>query len=470
MCQHPDLSPSSVSDVGLVSTNLHVFKTTQDDKLGVSFFADEPEVRVRLVHKGSLAASCGLQADDVITSINGVPCCDALDAARSLRNATGEVLLAVERQLTCSVPEEDDECDDYMLSPPRRLFSPPKDDADAEYSDQDEHGDEHGDETYDEASADEWNEWLWWMVERIRAREAELSDLQQRTADMLAQTMTDEEQARAPPTSRWHTRARRYSVPCPSLSCMLTHASSSGARVGAFVCACVQPPTPPKEEDMVNPDTMERFMTAMAEYSVRQRDRLEQNDANSVALEENREATAALALLVARREELEAYRQRVQTLTEVDAARIEDIWRELAREESEEPESDEGDAADASAELPDGAAPEPSGAIEEGGSVVVRTTGRAAADEEVEKILIGANAKPAAVRGVAEGGASVPDGGHALRTLAAVDANRLSTRLTCTAGDKDKYALLHERLQRARSKGARPAPCLDEVGVLIHPL
>ena len=59
----------------------------------------------------------------------------------------------------------------------------------------------------------------------------------------------------------------------------------------------MQPPTPPKEEDMVNPDTMERFMTAMAEYSVRQRDRLEQNDANSVALEENREATAALALL-----------------------------------------------------------------------------------------------------------------------------------------------------------------------------
>ena len=46
----------------------------------------------------------------------------------------------------------------------------------------------------------------------------------------------------------------------------------------------------------------------MAEYSVRQRERLTAGADSSDALEENREATAALVLLVARREELERYR------------------------------------------------------------------------------------------------------------------------------------------------------------------
>lgn len=189
MCQHPDLSPSSVSDAGVVSTQLRCFKSDSEEKLGVSFFADEPVVRVRLVHKGSLAAFCGLQPDDVVMAINGVPCETALDAARTLRNGKGELWLSVERRLSCYVGDDDEEDEDAecMLSPPRRLFSPPKS-GESEAA-----AEEEPDASYDEASAEEWHEWLFWMTERIRAREAELSELQQRTAEVLVEAAEEEQ-------------------------------------------------------------------------------------------------------------------------------------------------------------------------------------------------------------------------------------------------------------------------------------
>ena len=47
---------------------------------------------------------------------------------------------------------------------------------------------------------------------------------------------------------------------------------------------------------------------------------------------DNREATAALALLSSRRHELLAYLDKVEELDEEAAARIETIWKELARD------------------------------------------------------------------------------------------------------------------------------------------
>ena len=116
------------------------------------------------------------------------------------------------------------------------------------------------------------SQWLDWMVDRIQIREAELLELQKRTAEVLAETAEEE-----------------------------------------------RPPSPPKEENMHDPASMELYMQAMAAYSTRQRERLTCSADNSAAIAENREATAAIALLVARREELERYRKRVEELTEEDA-------------------------------------------------------------------------------------------------------------------------------------------------------
>ena len=49
---------------------------------------------------------------------------------------------------------------------------------------------------------------------------------------------------------------------------------------------------------MADPAAMELYMQAMAEFAVRQQQRLETGDETSDAVEENREATAALLLLV----------------------------------------------------------------------------------------------------------------------------------------------------------------------------
>ena len=145
----------------VVSTNVCVYKASPDAKLGLSFHADEErEVRVRTIHPGSLAERCGLLPEDTVCSINGTPCKEALGAARMLRESTGELWLTVERRLACQVGDESGEESDYMLSPPRRLFSPPKASQEA-YEEDDEDVDApapHDDYTYDEASAEEWKE------------------------------------------------------------------------------------------------------------------------------------------------------------------------------------------------------------------------------------------------------------------------------------------------------------------------
>lgn len=428
MCQAR--SATEVNSEGLVTTSVRIVKPDINSKLGVSFFADEPDdaVRVRLVHKGSLASTSGLLADDVVTCINGEMCESALQAAKVLRENTGELWLDVERHLDCHVPGEDDDDDEYMLSPPRRLFEPPsRDEHSAEYDDDD---DEISDDLgYDEASADEWNEWLYWMIERIQAREVELTELQQRSAEVLATSMADKD----------------------------------------------QPPTPPKEEEMSDPMAMTTFMHAMAEYSIRQQDRLNSGgDADTeAAVEENREATAALALLVARRDELEKCRDRVHELTEVDAERIETIWRELARDgegdeacDDDDPEYDD-DVSDHGGEEEEASGEEAKVPPEAtGGLVRAGRPGRRDADDEVEKILIGAPeaCKPSALRTLAAVEVNANFGGH---------AGSLSKRLTTTKGNK-----LHERLQRARSsKGTLGGVAkggvehmADEVGALVHPI
>ena len=104
---------------------------------------------------------------------------------------------------------------------------------------------------------------------------------------------------------------------------------------------------------MADPAAMELYMQAMAEFSVRQQQRLVAGEETSDAMEENREATAALVLLVARREELERFRERVTELTEDDAARIEQVWRELARDGEESDEGEEGEEGDDDGEFED---------------------------------------------------------------------------------------------------------------------
>lgn len=431
------------------TSNLCVFKHSIDDKLGVSFFADEhPYVRVRMVHPEGLAAVSGLQPDDVVLSINSHPCDSALHAARLLRESSGELWLTVERDLTCDVGD-DEECSEMMLSPPRRLFSPPKskDEVSQDGGNETAAAEDEEEDTYDEASADEWNEWLWWMIERIHAREAELSVLQQTTADELAAVMTEAEDE--------------------------------------------QPPSPPDEAAMADPVVMEQYMNAMAEYSVRQRDRLTAVDAdNNELIEENREATAALNLLVARREELDNYRERVHELTEEDASRIEEIWRELARDGDEESGEEGVEGDELVDEQSDEAEEDEEPLIEEkpaatGASERGQRT-KSEEDEEVECILLGGASKPAPIRAPS----AATEKESTWRTLATVDVNAvdgrfgahtgpLIHRVSCSSGT-DKSSLMRQRLQRARSSssnlsaatigGATIDPWQNEMGVQVCPL
>ena len=110
----------------LVRSTIRVYKRSVDDRLGVSFYSEEhPAARVRLVQPGGLAAQSGLKADDTLLAVNGASCATALDAARMLRDCSGDLCLSVERFLSCSVNDSDDESDS-VLSPPRRFFSPPQ--------------------------------------------------------------------------------------------------------------------------------------------------------------------------------------------------------------------------------------------------------------------------------------------------------------------------------------------------------
>ena len=138
-------------------------------------------VRVRVVQPGGLAATSGLRPEDVVLFINGTSCKNAADAARKLRESTGELTLTVERSLTCDVgtvkslvklpasDEEKEEVDEQE--------STEDEESEEESDSEDEDSDEE--EPSDEASAGEWTEWLSWMTERIQARETELAKAQQ---------------------------------------------------------------------------------------------------------------------------------------------------------------------------------------------------------------------------------------------------------------------------------------------------
>ena len=405
------------------TSTLYVYKNNPDEKLGVSFFEDSDAVRVKFVKPGSLAAASGLQLDDILLAINNVACEDGLGAAKALRESNGEVELTVERSLHyVAVPGDGSDAESLTLSPPR-LHS-------------DNATKEEEDVEYDEASADEWDEWLCWMISRIRAREEELTDMQTKTAEQLAQSM------------------------------------GSGESQGEE-----QPPSPPNEAAMNDPAIMEEYMMRLGEYACRQKERLYGDGRDGVdhsaLMEENQEATAALALLVARREELERYHSNVDGLTEEDAARIEKIWRELASEEDGDGEEEtEEDGEDDDAEFYDDEEEVVPSGEEAAAAEVQRLLRGAAADEEVECILVGASHKPKPAKEAAQTSLISP----VLRSLNAVDVNSgLSGRVV---SEKAKGNKLEQRLQRARSskkllgggiKGSLVDPWMSEVGVKIYP-
>ena len=139
----------------------------------------------------------------------------------------------------------------------------------------------------------EWDEYLEWMIARIEEREKELRACQCHTADVLA--------------------------------------SSVGT---------LTEPAPPSEESMADPMQMEAYMEALASFQQQQQKQLVLMD---VEAEENREATAALALLACRRAELEQILMDVEMLTDADADRVEAIWSELSYDGSCRDDGNAGD-------------------------------------------------------------------------------------------------------------------------------
>jgi len=159
------------------------------------------------------------------------------------------------------------------------------------YSDDDDVEDqEEGEEDW----GAEWQEYLGWMIDCVETREAELVSCQERTADALAERMK----------------------------------------------MTAEPP-PPSEEEMQDPERLQAYMEAMAAFAQRQQESLSSLEMEA---EDNREATAALALLSARRQELELLHDRAYCLTQTDADRISDIWRELSYEGEEGSDNPDGEA------------------------------------------------------------------------------------------------------------------------------
>ena len=485
-----------------VTEKICVYKADVDQKIGISFCAYEEfgaPVQVRSCADGGLAARSGLLADDILLSINGVVYEDALAAARTLRESHGEIWLCVERQISCSTGDDDDDEEEETesgLSPPRRLFSPPKTlRADRETAATDDDGKwiydesqaeqpakklaaadecdetEDGEEEYDfeeedeedercaSSTAEEWQEWLTWMLTRIEARESELIDLQQSTADELAISMREE---------------------------------------------CEEPPEPPSEADFANPAAMEAYMEAMAAYSMRQQAALQQSEAQD-AMDDNREATAAIAILASRRQELQACLERVCEMTEEDAARVEEIWRELAHEGSDdegsgEEEYENGDADEEPEEdvysddddLRYGTHADRSpSAARPAAAAHGKRWNDGDADNEVDRILMGAEYKPQPVRvakpAQASSSAKGTDGhgdAASLRALTAIGNDRklggsFSQRVVSKCESRGG-SLVAQRLQRARSSGgflgrtngssSLEDPWVHEVGVKVTPM
>jgi hypothetical protein len=181
---------------------------------------------------------------------------------------------------------------------------------------------------------------------------------------------------------------------------------------------------------MEDPEAMQLYMEAMAVYAQQQRNRLTELDGAQEAIDENRDASAALLLCTTRRQELEVLLGRVHTLTEQDAERIEEIWQELSggledeEADVQEQGEEQGDDADESLIL------------------------------EATKLALGSRSGP---RSHAQ--LHVPEPSSALERLR----------------EHSKHVRLNQRLQRARSgkMGAKPSAVTlasdDEVGCQIHP-
>ena len=92
----PNAMPA-VSFTPTCTTSIRLCKRRPTDNLGLSF-CDGPGVRVRSVQPGGLADNSGLRPEDVVLSINSQSCKSSLDAARKLREGTGELLLTVDVQ------------------------------------------------------------------------------------------------------------------------------------------------------------------------------------------------------------------------------------------------------------------------------------------------------------------------------------------------------------------------------------
>ena len=469
----------------MTSRRLVMYKSSAEQKLGLSLYADaedgdiEGPVKVRKVADQSLAFHAGLLIEDEVKQINGVSVKNALTAAATLRDSMGELWLSIERDLhAVLVPsDEDDENEPPVLLSPKfrrtgrfaednhsssnngeedrtdeddESYEEDEDEEGDEYSysDEEEEGDDHAqdEEEYADATVDEWEDWLEWMIGKIAEREAELKQLQSETADALVSSMGSD-----------HNGADAASSPLE------------------------QPPSPPSDSEMADAEAMEKFMMAMALYSTRQQARIK---AMASEASENQEATAAIALLCSRRRELEGLLGRVEELTDDDAARVEYIWKELAREGEGEGEVEEVEHQQQHEQQTEAAADSD-------------------ADDEVDRILMGGAYKPNPVRAAApplvrkhtdkeKGEGEAPPVSSPLRTLTAVDVNSLpkqalSDRVVAKGGGgggagAKQESLIAQRLQRARSSGTlkmapgarRPGaladPWLHEVGCKIAPV
>ena len=418
MAAYPVLAACPVVDDGpsLSTRRLVMYKEAEDQKLGVSFHAtDAGPVRIRKIVDHSLAFYSGLAVDDVVIAINGHPCENALTAAATLRDVTGEIWVSVERHVhDVRVPSDSEE--EVEGKPPGIV---PRHEDDHSASEDEEYAsDEYSErdpEEGEEATVDEWTDWLEWMIGKISDREAELADLQAETADALVSSMGVSGSTRSP---------------------------------------AEQPPTPPSDADMADPTAMTRYMEAMALYSTRQQERLREMESEAL---DNREATAALALLSSRRHELLAYLDKVEELDEEAAARIETIWKELARD---------GDVEDDII-------------ADEEASVAGGEVEAAVADSVVGQ-------RPMSGR-LGRSGKVASEDSSPLRTLSVADANSqpLSARVRAVGSHGDvgkaaKASLIAQRLQRARSSAgvlknvrltAKGDQWLDdEAGVMVHPI
>lgn len=202
----------------------HIRKSSVDEKLGLSFWPrTDGIVSIRRISEDGLAASAGLEVNDHVVSICGELVTSALDAAKLLRNASGIISLEVVRG---AADQWDGACVDDEIASLANGTSTCEEAARSCSEEESYFEEEEGEDGCyeDGATAQDWEEWLGWMIERIVSREDELRRLQDATADVIARTMR----------------------------------------------AAEAPPAPPSEAEMEDPTAMAAYMERMAAFSYRQ--------------------------------------------------------------------------------------------------------------------------------------------------------------------------------------------------------